>query len=64
MFVASGGTDGSVVEVRNEATGPAGDPEHSRFTDPPSDYRMPDPTAPVVIADKPKKKKFRWWWQD
>ena len=47
MFVASGGTDGSVVEVRNEATGPAGDPEHSRFIE---WSRLPEVQRPVIVA--------------
>ena len=47
MFVASGGTDGSVVEVRNEATGPAGGPEHSRFIE---WTRLPEVQRPVLVA--------------
>lgn len=39
-----------------------GNPVRRYLTDPPSEYRIPDPTAPVEIIDKPKKKrKFLWW---
>ena len=41
-----------------------GMPVRRYLTDPPSDYRMPDPSAPIEIIDEPKKKKFKWWWQD
>lgn len=42
-----------------------GMPVRRYLTDPPSEYRMPDPTAPVEIVDKPKpRKKFKWWWQN
>jgi hypothetical protein len=42
-----------------------GNPVRKYLTDPPVDYRMPDPNAPVAVADdgKPKKKKWKWWWQ-
>jgi len=45
--VASGGTAASVVEVRNEATGPAGDPEHSHFIE---WSRLPEVQRPVIVA--------------
>ena len=37
-------------------------PVRRYLSDPPSDYRAPDPTAPVEIIPKAKKK-FKWWWQ-
>jgi hypothetical protein len=41
-----------------------GKPVRRYLTDPPSDYRVPDPNAPVVIdATKAKKKKWRWPWE-
>jgi hypothetical protein len=41
-----------------------GNPIRRYLTDPPSEYRLPDPTAPVVTAaEVKKKKKFKWWWQ-
>jgi hypothetical protein len=41
-----------------------GKPIRRYLSDPPPDYRMPDPTAPVEIIDKPSaKKKFKWPWQ-
>jgi hypothetical protein len=44
-----------------------GNPVRQYLTDPPSEYRVPDPTAPLEAdADalkKKKKKKFKWWWQ-
>jgi hypothetical protein len=41
-----------------------GKPIRRYLTDPPSDYRVPDPTAPVVFDNKPaSKKKFRWPWE-
>jgi hypothetical protein len=41
-----------------------GNPVRRYLTDPPVDYRVPDPTAPVDVANAPKpKKKFKWWWQ-
>ena len=45
--MASGGTAASVVEVRNEATGPAGDPEHSHFIE---WTRLPEVQRPVIVA--------------
>jgi hypothetical protein len=42
----------------------SGNPVRRYLTDPPNDYRIPDPTEPVAIPDKkPAKKKFKWWWQ-
>ena len=41
------GADASVVAVRNEATGPAGDPEHSRYI---QWARLPDVQRPVIVA--------------
>jgi hypothetical protein len=52
------------AEAKGIAVDENGQPVRRYLSDPPSDYRMPDPTAPVVISDKPKKKKFKWWWQD
>jgi hypothetical protein len=42
-----------------------GNPVRKYLTDPPVEYRLPDPNAPVAVADdgKPKKKKWKWWWQ-
>ena len=41
-----------------------GKPIRRYLTDPPSDYRVPDPNAPVVIDNKPAtKKKWKWPWQ-
>jgi hypothetical protein len=52
------------AEAKGIAVDENGQPIRRYLSDPPSEYRMPDPTAPVVITDKPKKKKFKWWWQD
>lgn len=43
-----------------------GNPVRKYLTDPPVEYRQPDPNAPIAVADdgKPKKKKWKWWWQD
>jgi hypothetical protein len=43
----------------------SGNPVRKYLTDPPVDYRLPDSNAPVAVASdgKPKKKKFKWWWQ-
>ena len=43
-----------------------GNPVRKYLTDPPVEYRAPEPNAPVVVADdgKPKKKKWKWWWQN
>ena len=41
-----------------------GKPVRRYLTDPPSDYRVPDPNAPVVFDNKPAtKKKWKWPWQ-
>jgi hypothetical protein len=41
-----------------------GNPTRKYLTDPPVEYRLPDPNAPIAVADgKPKKKKWKWWWQ-
>ena len=41
-----------------------GKPIRRYLTDPPSDYRVPDPNAPVVIDNKPAtKKKWKWPWE-
>ncbi len=40
-----------------------GVPVRRYITDPPSEYRMPDPNAPVEIAEKPKQRKFKWFWE-
>ena len=41
-----------------------GNPIRRYLTDPPPDYRVPDPTAPVAFDPATtKKKKFKWWWQ-
>jgi hypothetical protein len=42
-----------------------GNPIRKYLTDPPVEYRQPDPNAPVALAadGKPKKKKLKWWWQ-
>ncbi|HVY19921.1 MAG TPA: hypothetical protein VHA70_07535 [Bauldia sp.] len=42
----------------------SGAPVRKYLTDPPVEYRLPDPNAPVAVAaDGKPKKKFRWWWQ-
>ncbi|MEJ0012163.1 MAG: hypothetical protein WDM94_05930 [Bauldia sp.] len=43
-----------------------GNPTRKYLTDPPVDYRLPDPNAPVTVAEegKPKPKKWKWWWQN
>lgn len=41
------GTGGSVGAVRNEATGPAGDPEHNPYIE---WSRLPDVQRPVIVA--------------
>lgn len=39
-----------------------GNPVRRYLSDPPSEYRLPDPNSPVEITVKPKKKrKFLWW---
>jgi hypothetical protein len=38
-----------------------GNPVRRYLTEPPVQYRQPDPTQPVVFTEK--KKKFHWWWQ-
>jgi hypothetical protein len=40
-----------------------GKPIRRYLTDPPSDYRVPDPSAPVVFEKKPAQKKWRWPWE-
>jgi hypothetical protein len=37
-----------------------GKPVRRYLTDPPVQYREPDPTQPVTFTEK---KKFHWWWQ-
>ena len=52
------------ADARGVAVDENGNPIRRYLSDPPSEYRLPDPTAPVEIIDKPKaKKKFKWWWQ-
>jgi hypothetical protein len=42
----------------------AGNPVRRYLSDPPNEYRMPDPNEPVAIPDKKAtKKKWKWWWQ-
>ncbi len=43
-----------------------GAPVRKYLIDPPVEYRQPDPTAPIAVAEdgKPKKKKWKWWWQN
>jgi hypothetical protein len=52
------------AEARMAKTGSvdaAGNPVRKYLTEPPVDYRAPDPNAPVVITEKPKKKgSFKW----
>lgn len=39
-----------------------GNPVRRYLTDPPNEYRAPDPESPVTLAEMPKKKrKFLWW---
>ncbi len=48
----------------NVAVDENGKPIRRYLTDPPSDYRVPDPNAPTVIDNKPAtKKKWKWPWQ-
>ena len=53
------------AEARNQvAVDENGNPIRRYLTDPPPDYRIPDPNAPVVIDNKPAtKKKWKWPWQ-
>lgn len=37
-----------------------GNPIRTTLTEPPADYRQPDPTSPQEFSAKQKKK--RWWW--
>jgi hypothetical protein len=39
----------------------SGKPVRKYLTEPPSEYREPDPTQPTTFTEK--KKKFHWWWQ-
>jgi hypothetical protein len=39
----------------------SGHPVRKYLTEPPTEYREPDPTQPVTFTEK--KKKFHWWWQ-
>lgn len=39
----------------------AGNPTRKYLTEPPVDYREPDPNSPVVITEKPKKDGLKWW---
>jgi hypothetical protein len=40
-----------------------GKPIRRYLTDPPGDYRVPDPSAPVTFDNKPKQKKWHWPWE-
>lgn len=40
-----------------------GVPVRRYITDPPSEYRVPDPNAPVEVVEKPKQRKFKWFWE-
>ena len=40
-----------------------GNPVRATLTEPPPDYRMPDPSAPTEFTDTKKKSKWRWPWQ-
>jgi hypothetical protein len=40
-----------------------GNPVRRYLTDPPVDYRLADPNAPVAFDASVKKKKFHWFWQ-
>ena len=47
----------------NGSVDPNGNPVRRYLTEPPPDYRAPDPTAPTEIVDKPKPKpKLKWAW--
>lgn len=62
-------TDEQKVEIRKafaDAKGSlsvdaSGKPVRKYLTEPPPEYREPDPTQPVEFTEK--KKKFHWWWQ-
>jgi hypothetical protein len=42
-----------------------GNPIRKYLTDPPTDYRQPDPTQPLTAVNPQKKrKKFLWWYVD
>jgi hypothetical protein len=41
-----------------------GNPTRKYLTDPPVEYRVPDPNAPVAVAGEKPKKKWKWWWQN
>ncbi len=38
-----------------------GRPVRKYLTEPPADYRQPDPNSPIAVDEKPKKKKKSWW---
>jgi hypothetical protein len=40
-----------------------GNPVRKYLTEPPVEYRAPDPDAPVEITEKPKKRKWKWPWE-
>ena len=37
-----------------------GNPVRRYLTEPPADYRVPDPEAPTEITEKKKKTGFKW----
>jgi hypothetical protein len=37
-----------------------GNPVRKYLTEPPTDYRTPDPNAPLEITEKKEKKGFKW----
>jgi hypothetical protein len=52
------------ADARGVPTDENGQPIRQYLTDPPTEYRTPDPTGPVEIDAKPAvKKKFKWPWQ-
>lgn len=69
--VDAGLTKEQIEEVRKQmaavkgrmAVDENGNPVRKYLTDPPNDYRLPDPNAPIAVAEVKKKKKFKWWWQ-
>jgi hypothetical protein len=49
----------------NVAVDENGNPIRRYLSDPPPDYRVPDPTAPVEIDNKPAiQKKWKWPWEN
>ena len=69
--IDAGLTKEQIEEVRKQmaaakggmAVDANGNPVRKYLTDPPNEYRVADPNAPIAVAEVKKKKKFKWWWQ-